>query len=178
MEIGDLRYKPTGYSYRVDESIWAGEYPVWEWDRTIRQRQLKLYTDFGISIFVDLTEEGEMPPYSCFLTGNIHRYAFPIKNGSVPDDIDGLSHLLHVISEKRQESPDSKIYIHCVGGVGRTGMIVACYYIYFYGISADESMALLRQRFAYHGRSAWMQTPETAEQEEFIRKFAATCRFL
>ena len=30
--MDDLRYKPTGYSYRVDDNVWAGEYPVWEWN--------------------------------------------------------------------------------------------------------------------------------------------------
>lgn len=45
----ELKYKPTGYSYRVDENVWAGEYPVWEWDQGARIRQLKLFTDFGIN---------------------------------------------------------------------------------------------------------------------------------
>ena len=71
MTNDDLKYKPTGYSYRVDENVWAGEYPVWEWDQGARMRQLKLFTDFGINYFLDLTENGEMPPYAPFLVNSI-----------------------------------------------------------------------------------------------------------
>ena len=68
--------------------------------------------------------------------------------------------------------PETKLYIHCVGGVGRTGTIVACYYIYFKEMSADDALAEMRSRFATHGRSAWMSAPETEAQVNFIREFA------
>ena len=59
MNSYELRYMSTGYSYRVDHNVWEGEYPVWEWEQGVRMRQLKLYTDFGINYFLDLTEDGE-----------------------------------------------------------------------------------------------------------------------
>ena len=154
--MGELKYKPTGYSYRVDKNVWAGEYPVWEWEQGARIRQLKLFTDFGINYFLDLTENGEMPPYALFLVNSIGRYTFPIPNGCVLN------------------KPGTKLYIHCVGGVGRTGTIVACYYIYFMGMSADDALAEMRRRFATHGRSAWMSAPETEAQVNFIGEFANT----
>ena len=64
--MDELKYKPTGYSYRVDDNVWAGEYPVWEWEQGARIRQLKLFTDFGINHFLDLTENGEIPTYTPF----------------------------------------------------------------------------------------------------------------
>lgn len=172
-EYLDLRNKPTGYSYRVDTNVWAGEYPVWEWDMGVRQRQLKLYTDFGINTFIDLTEEGEMPPYSVLLPYNCRRHSFPLKNGGVPEDMSLVESVMRAISDALQENPETKIYIHCVGGVGRTGMLVACYYLYFHGMTADDAIVQMRKGFAYHGRSAWMHAPETAAQEEFIKKFAS-----
>lgn len=39
--MDELRYKPTGYSYRVDENVWAGEYPVWEWERGISAMEIE-----------------------------------------------------------------------------------------------------------------------------------------
>ena len=69
MNSEELRYKPTGYSYRVDENVWAGEYPVWEWEQGARIRQLKLFTDFGINYFLDLTENEDIRSWpSCCLT--------------------------------------------------------------------------------------------------------------
>ena len=85
--MGELKYKPTGYSYRVDKNVWAGEYPVWEWEQGARIRQLKLFTDFGINYFLDLTENGEMPPYAPFLVNSIGRHTFPIPNGCVPNSV-------------------------------------------------------------------------------------------
>lgn len=60
------------------------------------------------------------------------------------------------------------------GGGGRTGTIVACYYIYFKEMSADDALAEMRRRFATHGRSAWMSAPETEAQVNFIKEFANT----
>ena len=171
--MDDLRYKPTGYSYRVDDNVWAGEYPVWEWEQGARIQQLKLFTDFGINNFLDLTENGEMPPYAPFLTNNLGRYTFPIRNGCVPHSVKWVVDLFR-IKNVVLNKPLTKLYIHCHGGVGRTGTIVACYYIYFKGMSSDEALVEMRRRFATHGRSAWMSAPETEVQLNFIKEFADT----
>lgn len=171
-----LRCKPTGYSYRVDEHVWAGEYPVWEWEQGARIRQLKLFTDFGINYFLDLTEDGEMPPYAPFLSDNIGRCSFPIRNCGIPDSVCRVVDLFRVIEDVLTSRPGVKLYIHCVGGVGRTGMMVACYYIYFKDMNAGDALAEMRRRFAAHGRSVWMSAPETQAQSDFIRIFAETYR--
>ena len=171
--MGELKYKPTGYSYRVDENVWAGEYPVWEWEQGAKMRQLKLFTDFGINYFLDLTEDGEMPPYAPLLAHSICRHAFSIPNGCVPHSVRWVVDLFRVITGVLNK-PETKLYIHCVGGVGRTGTIVACYYIYFKGMAVDDALAEMRRRFATHGRSAWMSAPETEAQVNFIKEFANT----
>ena len=168
----ELKYKPTGHSYRVDERVWAGEYPVWEWGRAAGMQQLELYTAFGIDHFVDLTEEGEMPPYAALLTDKAERYSFPISNGGVPSSVRSVVELFRGIEDVLTSRQGARLYIHCVGGAGRTGTIVACYYVYFGAMSADEALAWMRSRFTTHGGSAWMSAPETPVQEEFVREFA------
>ncbi len=174
--MDELSCKPTGYSYRVDDNVWAGEYPVWEWEQGARMRQLRLFTNFGINYFLDLTENGEMPPYAPLLPDNIGRCSSPIPNGSVPNSVGRVVEMFRSIDKVLSANPDTKMYIHCMGGVGRTGMIVACYYIYFKGMSAEEALAEMRRRFAAHGRSAWMTAPETQAQIDFIHTFAETYR--
>ncbi len=171
----NLQYKPVGYSYRVADNVWAGEYPVWDWDRVGRMNQLQLYTDFGITDFLDLTESGEMPPYEEFLATNIHRHTFPIANGMVPQRVEGVVELFRKMSDILAVRSDCRLYIHCHGGVGRTGTIVACWYIWFEGLPFDEALAKMRSRFACHGRSAWMSAPENEQQIGFIREFAEIC---
>ena len=176
MTNDDLKYKPTGYSYRVDENVWAGEYPVWEWEQGAGMRQLRLFTDFGINCFLDLTENGEMPPYASFLPNNISRYSLPIPNGCIPYSVRWVVDLFRIIGDKFDNRQGTKLYIHCQGGVGRTGIIVACYYIYFKEMSADEALAEMRKGYATHGRSVWMSAPENDAQVNFIYEFANTYR--
>ena len=71
-----------------------------------------------------------------------------------------------------------KVYIHCWGGVGRTGTIVACLYAYLMkdeGLSADKlyelSMQKLHSSFNKCPKSKYRTIPETKEQCMFVRKF-------
>ncbi len=170
-----LKSKPVGYSYRVAENVWGGEYPVWDWDKGVRKRQLGLYTDFGITDFLDLTESGEMPPYAEFLPSGVRRHTFPFPDGGIPKNVESVVDLFRWMETLFAEHPDCRLYIHCHGGVGRTGTIVSCYYIWFEHLSSDEAIAKMRSRFAFHGRSSWMRAPENRQQEDFIRRFAETC---
>lgn len=65
---------------------------------------------------------------------------------------------------------DNKVYVHCWGGVGRTGTIVACLYEY-YGEGYEDAVNHLRQSFKDCPKSHWRHTPETKEQLDFIRGF-------
>lgn len=67
-------------------------------------------------------------------------------------------------------NPSSKIYIHCWGGVGRTGVIVGCYYVY-HDETYKQAISHLRERFKQCPKSEHRQTPETRDQEEFIKDF-------
>ena len=179
MKFGDdsLNYKPVGYSCRVDRNVWAGEYPVWEWDPGARIRQLELFTGFGINSFLDLTESGEMLPYALFLRNGIDRYSFPVKNGGVPDNVQSVIDLFRHLDNVFKSGHARRLYVHCAGGVGRTGMIVACYYVYFKGMGSDDAISEMRRRYAFHGRSAWMSAPETQSQVDFVTEFAEALNF-
>lgn len=170
----DLTMKPTGYSYRVDLNVWAGEYPVWDWDESIGRKQIHLFTDFGINYFIDLTEGGEMPPYAPFLSPAIGHYKLPIPNRGTPTAVDDVVKLFRAIERTLLDKPFTKFYIHCLGGVGRTGTIVACYYVYFKQMIAEEALAEMRRMFSSHERAIWMSAPETEAQIDFIHTFANT----
>ena len=61
---------------------------------------------------------------------------------------------------------DAHIMIHCVGGLGRSGLVAACYLI-TQGFSAEEAIKEVR-----HVRSS--RAVESAAQEVFIRNFASS----
>jgi atypical dual specificity phosphatase len=55
------------------------------------------------------------------------------------------------------------VAVHCLGGIGRTGTVLAAYLVH-HGLSADESIA--------HVRRVRKPSIETAAQEEAVRAFA------
>ena len=159
--------KPILNSYCViPDKIYAGEYAG---DLNNPQQKVSRLEMFGITHIIDLTEEGELNPYKHLLDSYIEHRRFPIKDVSVPKGYDEVYNLLEYINNIIAEE-DNKVYIHCWGGVGRTGTIVACLYEYF-GENYDYAISHLRQSFKDCPKSQWRETPETKEQLEFVRGF-------
>lgn len=160
--------KPIDKSYQVDERVFAGEYAR---DKNDSKAKIKAFVDFGITHFIDLTEEGELSPYNQGLPNECSHHRFPIRDVSVPYDCASVFNLMQYL-DSILSNPHNKIYIHCWGGVGRTGLIVACYYVY-HGEDYEAALRHLRESFKDCPKSSYRHTPETKEQEDFVRKFAS-----
>ena len=65
------------------------------------------------------------------------------------------------------------MYIHCWGGVGRTGTIVGCLLSHQHTYDYRETMDALKKAFSDCPKSAYRETPETKEQRDFIARYAA-----
>ena len=64
---------------------------------------------------------------------------------------------------------DGVTYLHCWGGVGRTGTVAGCLLVEA-GFTADEAIALLARKWlVMEKRNSHPRTPETHAQYEFIR---------
>lgn len=108
-------------------------------------------------------------PYHQFLNDQCSHTRFPIRDVSIPDECKSVYELMEKL-ELVLTNPSSKIYIHCWGGVGRTGVIVGCYYVY-HDETYKQAISHLRERFKQCPKSEHRQTPETRDQEEFIKDF-------
>lgn len=109
------------------------------------------YEEYGVK---DLkTAYGKAELIACY---------FPIIDQGVPDfqTLDKNLKWMHEILSKKQN-----VLIHCVGGLGRSGTLAACYLIRYYGLSAKEAIAHVRK---YRSERAI----ESIEQEKFIEEFA------
>ena len=168
----DFISRPLHQSYYLHGNLFAGEYPG-DKDEKEAKRKIKRMVHFGVKHFVDLTEEGELKPYSHLLPKGTTYLRFPIPDCGVPRSIESVNRLLDKIADF--EKMDGYTYIHCWGGVGRTGTIVGCVKareLQQRGNNDCDALTVLRNFFSDMPKSAYRKTPETAEQEEFVRAFA------
>lgn len=164
--------RPLHQSYEVSVAggvVYAGEYPGDKYGEKATEKLKRMY-HFGIRHFIDLTEEGELCPYNHLLPSDTTYTRFPIPDCGVPKSIESVRRLLLRIEELKKM--EGYVYVHCWGGVGRTGTIVACYL----SQNSEEpdlnkTLEVLRGRFSEMPKSAYRETPETKEQINFIEQF-------
>ncbi len=162
--------KPTFNSYAVEEWLYAGEYPGdrIEYKAKLRLRQFKR---FGITHFIDLTEEGELQPYESLIRGMMRYRRFSIVDQSIPQSIDVVRELIKSIMQIHQGSSSNKVYIHCWGGVGRTGTIVGCLLASMHGTDYEMTIRELKRLWSDCPKSATRVSPENFDQCNFIARF-------
>ena len=161
---------PLKQSFYVGENIYAGEYPGAK-DEADAKAKIRQMTQFGVRHYIDLTEERELRPYAHLLPSDTTYTRFPIRDVSVPKSIDEVKTLIEHINELSARN-DGYVYIHCWGGVGRTGTIVACYLAqHMEHPTLENALLQLRTLFAEMPKSAYRHTPETKPQVQFVQEF-------
>ena len=124
--------QPINYSYKITDTFYAGEYPF---EKTAKEGLPKLQSliDFGISHFIDLTEERQhLTRYSEFLPEHCTYVNLPTEDETVPC-FENLKMAHDIISQSTD-----KVYVHCKGGYDRTGVVVATYFVYT-GSTAEQA---------------------------------------
>lgn len=112
---------PTRYSYKVNDQLYASEYPINKYD-VDSSKKLAAMIDFGITDFIDLTEPGELHPYEQFLPDGVRHWSFPIPDNTPPFSMEYMNKILDKVNELLAQG--RIICVHCWGGMGRTGSVV------------------------------------------------------
>jgi protein-tyrosine phosphatase len=133
--------KPDPNTYWVvPDKLLAGEYPGAR-DLEGARRRLRSFLAVGVRHFIDLTEVGELTPYAELLTEEADSGAtyerFPIRDGSVPEEPKTMAEIIAAIDRAIAEGGIT--YVRCWGGVGRTGLAVACW-LQERGQTPDEAL--------------------------------------
>jgi len=164
--------RPIYESFQVTHHLYAGEYPG-DKDKRVAAQKVQQIVSFGVRHFVDLTEEGELVPYAHLLPPGVSYHRFPIRDCDVPSSIEEAAYIVSRIYHLCT-SFDGYVYLHCWGGVGRTGMMVACYLAETMEHPTYEAvMARLRKNFSMMPKAAHRVTPDTHRQELFIQDYVA-----
>lgn len=158
----------------------AGEYPgsrtgyVFRTEDIVRERMQSL-VEFDINVIIDLSKPGEGEDYRELLRQEARRHnvkvehvRMPIMDMGVPT-VDEMVSILDRIDQAL--IGNLAVYVHCMAGIGRTGMVVGCHLVR-HGIPADQVLAImneLRKNMPY-GK---YPSPETATQEQFILNWKA-----
>lgn len=162
--------RPLYQSYYLHGYMFAGEYPG-DKDEEIAKRKIRHMLHFGVRHFVDLTETGELKPYNHLLPKGVTYLRFPIPDCDVPPSLASVNRLLDEIEYLNKSG--GYTYIHCRGGVGRTGTIVGCLKARELHEYEDiDALEVLRNFFRDMPKSSNCTVPDTPAQEEFIKTFA------
>ena len=166
--------RPNANTYWVvPHQLLAGEYPG-DKDPGKAREKINRFLEAGVRHFVDLTELGELVPYDAILSeesraANITAtyQRFPIRDNSVPSDAKHLAEILLAIDRRIRQG--GVVYVHCRGGVGRTGLVVACW-LQEHGRTPDSALAELSAKWRTVKKSSGQQaSPETAEQVDWVK---------
>jgi predicted protein tyrosine phosphatase len=168
--------RPIPESYWViPDHLLAGEYPA-QFDEQVTRRRLDTLIDAGFDMFIDLTRPGETVPYRTTLLEEAKHYGievthqrFPIGDFGLPTP-EQMNSILDAIEEGLQT--EHKIYLHCWGGIGRTGTTVGCYLVR-QGKTGAEALDQLSAWWRGVPKSAYYpRSPETSAQSDFILQWS------
>jgi protein-tyrosine phosphatase len=166
---------PILESYWVEEGRFlAGEYPG-GYDPNSTRLRLEVLLEAGINTFVDLTQSHELVSYENILkemakkhgvSTSYHRYS--IRDHDVPSRETMLA-ILNTIDDALNIGRN--VYVHCWGGVGRTGIVVGCHLVRK-GYANENAITQVNKLYKTRpNNSFYPNSPESTEQIEFVLKW-------
>lgn len=174
---------PTIRCYWVAEGkLLAGAYPGAR-DRSDQRQRIEQLRQAGLRTFINLVEEDEADmngqPYVQYedvlrdlsqQTGDrVAHLRFPIPDLSIPS-VGGMRSILDAIDLSIAAS--RPVYLHCLGGIGRTGAVVCCWMLR-HGLATPQNVidVLCDMRQADRQTSG-RKSPQTRVQVEFVENWS------
>ena len=159
---------PIHKYYWIEEGqLLAGEYPR-NLDEASSLEKIAALKDLGVTLFVDLTEEGELFPYAQWAAPAKH-VRFPIPDHHPPVTPEQAAAILDAIDECIASGGIA--CVHCMGGVGRTGTVIGCWLARRLG-SGDGALERLCQLWPNNAKShERCRSPDRCVQRDYVREW-------
>lgn len=148
----------------------AGEYPG-DYEPQPARRKLTHMLQTGINVFIDLTHpDNRLKSYhgivleeAAELGVEVEIFSHPIADFDIPQPLE-MKAILDQIDKGISE--EKIVYVHCWGGIGRTGTVVGCFLVRhgLDGESALRKLAELRKSTPKY----WLDAPESPAQVQMV----------
>lgn len=150
----------------------AGEYPGSLSNAHARDK-IDCLLGAGVTFFLDLTETLELRAYRGLLKAaakakglKVEHRRLAIRDGDIPETPQEMSRILDTIDEAIEAG--HTVYVHCWGGIGRTGTVVGCYLVR-HGKTGEEALQEIERSWqTVEKRNRHPRSPETDAQREYI----------
>jgi len=170
---------PNHSYWVVPGKLLAGYYPG-DADPQVMDTKLNALLDCGVTVVISLMEADEddlfgrtFPPYQDRLRElawqrgkRIRWQRMPIRDFDVPSEAE-MTRILNTIDQAIEQG--ETVYVHCLGGIGRTGTVVGCY-LARHGIARGEA-ALKKIQELRRGLDDYRTSPETAAQRQMVKRW-------
>ena len=166
-----------------DRSYWivpgkllAGAYPG-DLDPAAAENKVRAIIEAGIRCFVDLTSPEDrnmfgqsLNPYQDLLGSiadgrfKVNYRRLPVTDLDIPSQLEMVEILDIIDGAILNNLP---VYVHCLGGIGRTGTVVGCWLVR-HGIEQGPGSIELIRKLRRNEAHSRLTSPETARQRRFI----------
>lgn len=157
----------------MEGKLLAGEYPVNPsyWGEETNRLRLGTLLDAGVDHFIDLTRPNEAESYQGLLQEEAQRRHKSVDYQRFAIDDFGVaahSRMVQILNAIDQAiAAGGVVYLHCHGGIGRTGSVVGCFLVR-HGLSGKAALRKIRElRQVIPG--CQVESPETDAQRYLIR---------
>ena len=169
MTIEDIRLRLADAYWVIPDKFLAGPYPR-GWHDEVIIGKLDTLLNADISLFINLTEKGESTSYAELLYRQADIYGKDVEHWNAPiidwgtTSVNRMVEILDRIDESLEN--ERRVYVHCLGGIGRTGTVVGCYLVR-HGMCGEDALQQIAEwrKDIPAGR---MRSPESDAQRSMV----------
>ena len=172
LKIRTKQTKMERSSYFIKDKAMFGSFPT-------QQAVLELEEN-GVRYFINLTHSHEKKIIEYRTKYN--KILYPIEDRHVPDSWKLFSiFIIKITNIIKNLKKKELIYIHCKGGHGRSGIVVASLLCFIFNMSSKKALEYTKKFHSYRSvmREKWRKlgSPQTYNQKLFVHKFFTNLNF-